>query len=111
MSGQNLATDFAETDAETSAWPPAGDRKSIAVFEPFALFAAREFKRIRAAPGQLKQAPPRVFRFAADCSAREQIARLQITTADRVMRKLLRDGPVKVQEIRSRDRLRRLHLC
>src|SRR5436309_11433244 len=96
----------AEADAVAVALTPAGNRKSVAILEPFARFAARELERICAAPCQLEHATSRILSPPADCAAGEQIARLKIATINRVMGELLHNAPVKVLEICPCDGLR-----
>ncbi len=107
---QNFSADFTEANAVAIALTPARESNSVPVFEPFARLAVRQFQWIRTAPCQLEQAAARFFGLAADRSTREQIARLEIASANGVMRELLRNTPVKVLKIRSRNRVRRFHL-
>src|SRR4029453_15973821 len=89
----------------------ARNRKSVAILEPFAGFAARKWHGVRATPRQLKHATARVFSRPANRAARQQIARLKIATIDRVVCELLRDAPVKISEICAGDSLRLGHFC
>src|ERR1043166_5001099 len=99
----NASVHFTEADPVAVALAPASNRKSVAILEPFAGFAARKFERIRAAPRQLEHATARVFSRSTDGAAGQQIARLKIATVDRVVGELLRNAPVKVLEICPRD--------
>src|SRR5437016_13518769 len=68
----DFSAHFTEPDPVTVAFAPTGNRKSVAIFQPFAFFAARQFQWIRAAPGQLEHAASRFLGLAAYGSAREQ---------------------------------------
>src|SRR6266568_382193 len=108
--GRQHASDyFTETNSVTLAFAPAGDRESVAVFQPFAGFAIRQLQRISPPPGQLQHAAARFFRWAADRAAGEQIARLQIAAINRVMGKLLGNAPVKILKICARNDMWRVH--
>src|SRR6266436_542955 len=100
---------FAETDSITVALAPTRDGECIAVFEPFAGFAVSQLERIRTAPGQFQHAAAGFFRRTADRSARKQITGFEIATVHGVMRKLLRDAPVKILKICARNNVRRVH--
>src|SRR4030095_2960892 len=97
---------FTEANPVAVALAMARNRKSVAILEPFAGFAARKWHGVRATPRQLKHATARVFSRPANRAARQQIARLKIATIDRVVCELLRDAPVKISEICAGDSLR-----
>src|ERR1043166_3265661 len=79
------------------------------MFEPLSRFTIRQRQRIRAPPGQFEHAAARFLRQSANGSARQQIAGLKVASIDGVMGELLRDAPVKILEIRARDRVGRGH--
>src|SRR6266568_3158604 len=103
------AADFAKTYTVIVALAPARDRELVAILEPLACLTIWQFQWIRTAPGQLQHAAARFFGFAANRSAREQIARLKVASADSVMRELLGNAPIKILEVCARDRVRRFH--
>src|SRR5690349_20029781 len=100
---------FTEADPVADGLAPANNRKSVAILEPFAGFAARKLQRICAAPCQLEHATSRVLSRAADRAAGQQTARLKIAAIDRLMCELLRNAPVKVLEICPGDGFRLGH--
>src|ERR1017187_1956042 len=96
-------TYLTETNSISVAFAPTGNGKRIAVLQPFTRFAVGQFQRIRAAPGQFEHATARILGRSADRATSQEIAGLKIAAVDGVMSELLRNAPVKVLEIRSRD--------
>jgi len=68
---------FTEANPVAVALAMARNRKSVAILEPFAGFAARKLHGVRATPRQLEHATARVFSRPANRAARQQIARTQ----------------------------------
>ena len=100
---------FTEANPVAVALAMARNRKSVAILEPFAGFAARKLHGVCATPRQLEHATARVFGRSANRAARQQIARLKIATIDRVVCELLRNAPVKISEICAGDGLQLGH--
>src|SRR4030095_12604453 len=100
---------FTEANPVAVALAMASNRKSVAILEPFAGFAARKLHGVRATPRQLEHATARVFGRPANRPARQQIARLKIPAVVGVVCELVRKAPVKISEICAGDGLRLGH--
>src|SRR6266480_4692119 len=102
VTSNNAPAYFTKADAVSITLAPTTNCKSISVFEPFARFAVGQLQGIRTAPGQFQHAATRFFCRAADCSARQQIAGLQIAAANCVMGELLGNAPIQILKIGPR---------
>src|SRR5688572_17153046 len=97
--GENGPAAFAEPDArEAGSLTEAAEDHLIAIVQKTTLFPRRKRDRLRPAPRELEQASARSFRGAGHRSARDQIARSEITSIARVMGRQLRHGPVHLRE-------------
>src|ERR1017187_4318908 len=90
--------------AQSNATEPVPFAKSpeddfVSVFQKFPLLSSRQRNRILAPRGEPQQASTRGLVRARHSSARQQIARAQITAIARMMGQHLRHGPVQVAKI------------
>src|SRR5205823_14778938 len=109
VTSNNAPAYFTKPDAVSITLAPATNCKNISVFAAFARFAVGQLYGMLAPPGQFQHAAARFFCRAAACSARPQIAALQIAAANCVMGELLGNAPVQILKIGPRDDVRRIH--
>src|SRR5438105_13684614 len=99
--GQNGAAAFAEANAARAvALAVAAQDDAIAVLEERARLAVGQMNRLLAALAELEQRPRLIGGRPRERAGAEQVAGLQVAAVDRVMRDHLRNGPVRIVEVR-----------